>query len=265
MGDSKAPRNRTEPAAQSTKKERQPEPAQKKSSDPPTQTGPVSAGISGVGRQTLPPLRQQATGDVMHGGVGRQELPRFSAAALGAVTPPRADSIDEEAGSVELKGKAEVSVEAETILSRGRMGLFLDSEDRIRISDEHTAKAELVSNKIGISRERLTELLETLESVRGFDERPRSGDNKQEIQLDHESLELIKTVVKSAIVLHHSPRFSKSIVDIVEILLEYLKDFINMLNRLSSSIESVEKLIKRCTKAYLALKELCDILKSVIG
>ncbi|MGF1628555.1 MAG: hypothetical protein ACFCUT_03725 [Kiloniellaceae bacterium] len=155
-----------------------------------------------------------------------------------------------------------VAVGAETLST----GLYVNRErDRIEISGSDAVRAGAARKHVKASRSKLEAVQRELEGLRGNDEQSALGDNRQEAPLSKEALDTLRHTVASAVMLHEAPLLSRDHVGILERIAEFLRHLKAVLDELSGVAGSLTTLAGKVGAAYLALKELCDMLLSALG
>lgn len=86
------------------------------------------------------------------------------------------------------------------------------------------------------------------------------GANTEEVPLSQEDLEILRHVVTSAIELHKAPSIPKRLIEALKSFVDYLGDMQAYLEKLKGTVGALEGLVVKLGAAYLALKELVDIL-----
>jgi flagellin-like hook-associated protein FlgL len=103
-------------------------------------------------------------------------------------------------------------------------GLVIDSEDRIVLSEDGAVARVRVQVQRDASQHALSNLLEELDGLCGFDAPDdQRHDNKQEVSVSEETLQQLRAVVRSARALHDAPKFSTPVVSALEQLRDVLK------------------------------------------
>ena len=205
------------------------------------------------------------------------EVIERSVEAPAASTPPRA--VHRAGGSLKtgpssVSGSAEVGAALSSALGSpsrpsevaASTGLFVNRElDRIEVSGSNIVRTSAARMPVDASRSKLEAVQRELEGLRGSDEQTAPGDNRQEAPLSQETLDTIRHTVASTIILHDAPLLSRAHVGILERIAEFLRNLKVLLDELSGVAGSLTTLAGKVGAAYLALKELCDMLLSALG
>lgn len=130
----------------------------------------------------------------------------------------------------------------------------VDPDDRIRLSEPDAIPAARVVVQRDQSREKLKDLLDALDGLYGEDapEDERQG-NKKEVSLTQDALELLRTTVSTALVIHESRSFSPRITGILRELREILIEAEATLKQAKKSSVAFKELIEQFGYVILAL------------
>ncbi len=142
---------------------------------------------------------------------------------------------------------------------RARLDAVLTHQNRL--SDRDAVPVSKVRVKHEISRTGLLQLQETLGGFHGFDvpetEEPQ---NTQEVPLTEDDLKLLRVVVTAAIQLHEAPNITSQIQGVLKNLCDILGDLKELIDKLAAKFDSLQVLAVKIGTAYLAFRELLDIL-----
>lgn len=202
----------------------------------------VDAQITGAGRIRVAAMRREAQ---------EQKVVENETAGLGSYGVPNAAS---------MQFESEMLADSQDGEANLGLKLFIDPEGRIQISNDDIVPASHLNERLESSREHLILLQKQLDSLHGFDEEVDHGENRQKVPLSDEQLGLLRATVSSAIALHDSPSFTRRHLAALKSLTDALGDWKEPLNMLADTVDSLKRLATELGMAYLAIKELCDII-----
>lgn len=104
----------------------------------------------------------------------------------------------------------------------------------------------------------LLQLRNTLDQFHG-DDAPEKSRNTQEVPLSEDDLTLLRAVVGSAIALHDTPNITTKIRQTLNNLCDILGDLKKLIDKLAAKFDSLQMLAVKIGTAYLAFRELLDI------
>lgn len=144
--------------------------------------------------------------------------------------------------------------------------LRADPGQRIRLSDFRAVPVAQVKVRHDESRERLQELRDMLDGLHGIDAPDvASAANTQPAPFTEEDLQLLRSVVDSAIELHRPVAIPDQIRDALSAIGRYLEELKELLEKAGETAEATEQLAKKVGAAAIAIAGLVAILRSILS
>ena len=141
--------------------------------------------------------------------------------------------------------------------------LRADPSLRIRLSDQQTVP-NAVRVRHDASRERLRELKEVLDGLHGIDASDVSPTvNTRPAPFNEEDLQLLKSVVNSAIELHTPTAIPTQIQDALSAIGQYLEQVNDILDKAGDTAEATKELAIKLAAAAAAIAGLVAMLKTI--